>query len=408
MVDINPELYKKDNETELEHHKRIIYGKLVDKTLSDEDYSDLSEVAYGQRLSSDVARREFYGSKQTLDIINKESENKISEDGYFKELAIKKQELEKERQKLNATKVEYNRDIRQQARFELFYENIKNSLDTLPLPDFYPIISELDSQKEYCLTIADIHAGAKFKSENNEYSLDICKERFQVLLGETIKFVQEKGISKIKIVELGDSIQGLLRVSDLKLNETSIVEATIFISRTISQFLNELSSYCMVDYYHVPSSNHSQIRPLGTKASEIASEDVEFVISNYIKDVLCNNNRVSVNLNFGKEYIKVPILDFECIAMHGHQIRDIKNSLKNLSHLHRTFYDFTFLAHFHGGSEIIVGESIVGDTEVLICPSFIGSDPYSDFIMRGSKSSCKIWGFDYYNGHTETYKIVLN
>ena len=90
------------------------------------------------------------------------------------------------------------------------------------------------------------------------------------------------------------------------------------------------------------------------------------------------------------------------------KLKNIKDSLKDLSQLHRKFYDFVFLAHWHGSSETVVGESIVGDTEVLVCPSFIGSDPYSDSLMRGSKSSCKIFGFDYYQGHTETYKIVLN
>jgi len=281
-------------------------------------------------------------------------------------------------------------------------------ITTLPLPEFYPTISELENVKEYVLSIADIHAGATFTSENNEYSLDICKERFETLLGETIQFVQDKNLSKIKVIEMGDSIQGLLRLSDLKLNESSVVEATVFVSRLIAQFLNELSAYCYVEYYHVPTSNHSQNRPLGTKASEIATEDVEYVISHYIKDVLSNNNRVTVNLNSGKEYIKIPILDYNAIAMHGHQIKNIKDSLKDLSQLHREFYDFVFLAHYHSGSEMIVGESIINDSEVLICPSFVGSDPYSDSLMVGSKASCKIFGFDYYKGHTETYKILLN
>jgi ribosomal protein L29 len=149
VSEINPELLRKDNETELQHHKRIIYGKLVDKTLSDEDYSDLSEVAYGQRLSSDVARREFYGSKQTLDIIDRTKLSELSDDNYVKEIEIKKRELATERQKLNATNVEYTRNIRQQSRFELYYENVRDAITTLPLPEFYPIITELENVKEY-------------------------------------------------------------------------------------------------------------------------------------------------------------------------------------------------------------------------------------------------------------------
>ena len=35
-------------ESELDYHKRIIYGKLVDKTLADIDYSELAGLVYGQ------------------------------------------------------------------------------------------------------------------------------------------------------------------------------------------------------------------------------------------------------------------------------------------------------------------------------------------------------------------------
>jgi hypothetical protein len=38
----------------------------------------------------------------------------------------------------------------------------------------------------------------------------------------------------------------------------------------------------------------------------------------------------------------------------------------------------------------------------------IGSDPYSDSIMKGSKAAAKVYGFDNLHGHTETYKFILN
>ena len=409
---------KREDETDFEYGLRLIAYK-VEENPSDLDWQDICEMLKldihrdSLRKATNVTAYSGYNVmkyyKQKIEEL-KLGNSQIDEDSYMKELEIKKRELEKERQKLNATKIEYNRDIRQESRFELFYENIRNAIETLPLSlsNFKRDLTQFNSQKEYVLTIADIHAGASFTSKNNEYSLTICKERFQTLLNETIKFVQEKNLSKIKVLELGDTISGILRISDLKLNETTVVEATVFISRVIAQFLNDLSEYCDVEYYHVPTSNHSQTRPLGTKASELASEDVEYVISNYIKDMLANNNSVKVILNSGSQYINIPILDWEVIAMHGHQIKNVKGALKNLSQLHRKFYDFVFLAHYHSTTEYVVGESATSDAEVLVCPSFIGSDPYSDSLMLGAKSSCKIWGFDSRNGHTETYKIVLN
>ena len=93
--------------------------------------------------------------------------------------------------------------------------------------------------------------------------------------------------------------------------------------------------------------------------------------------------------------------------MHGHQIRNVETSLKDISMLRHKICDYLILGHLHGGKDLPASEGTSYDTEVLVCPSIVGSDPYSDSIMKGSKASVKIFGFDK-NGHTETYKFILN
>ena len=56
---------KQDQETGFDYHKRLVYGKLVDKTFSDIDYSELSEPLYGQQYSSDHTRKMMRGSLMT-------------------------------------------------------------------------------------------------------------------------------------------------------------------------------------------------------------------------------------------------------------------------------------------------------------------------------------------------------
>ena len=115
------EIAKQDNESRLDYHKRIIYGKLVDKTLSDVDYAELSEVVYGQQFSSDVARRMFYGSKRTLDLIEEERAQQIGQiaaRSVIEELEEKRVEIQKERQRLSDQRREYNKGIASDARFE--------------------------------------------------------------------------------------------------------------------------------------------------------------------------------------------------------------------------------------------------------------------------------------------------
>ena len=67
-----------------------------------------------------------------------------------------------------------------------------------------------------------------------------------------------------------------------------------------------------------------------------------------------------------------------------------------------------FLAHSHSAKEFITAEGLNHDVETLVLPSLIGSDPYADKLMVGSKAAIKIFGFDKKYGHTESYKYILN
>lgn len=371
----------------------------IAEIMNDECGKDCGESAY---------RKEWNAFER---IFNANADKLIGDGKYLEEIDSARRELEKERQKLYATKIEANRNLRQESRAELFYENIRDSISTLPLPNM--ILHDYEqnnaNNKEYVLCIADIQGGAKFKIEMNEYSLAICLDRFQKLLDDVATYVLRNKITKLKIVELGDSIQNLIHITDLKLNETSVVEATIMIARFISCFLNELSSCCIIDYYHVPTSNHTQTRQLGTKANELVAEDLEYVIGHYINDMLHDNNRVTVHLNDGHDYIDIPIFNFNVMAMHGHTIKNLETALRDLSMTYRKLIDYVFIGHFHNGKVIPGNEHESHDTELLMCPSFQGTDPYAfNKLGKSSKAACKMFIFDEKYGCTGTEKFILN
>jgi len=368
---------------------------------NDMSWDDIVDC-YGLPINSSTLRKACsnkpFGSKFVLDYFNNKTPN------YDSKLEL----LKRERKKIQTLNLERNRIDFEESRRALYFEYIKDAIVTLPSPEFLPVYSGRKADKDYLLCIADIHYGAKFKSINNEYSPEICGIRFGKLLSETITFIQDKQLKSIKIASLGDNIQGLLRISDIKLNDSSVVKAVVNISRLIALFLNELSRYVYIDYYHVPTSNHSQNRNLGTKASELPLEDMEYIIGNYIYDLLANNERVTVNLaKEQNEYIKIPVYKFNIIAMHGHQIRELEDSIKKMSLLNREFIDTLIIGHQHSSKELIGFESAHSDAEILVCPSFIGSDGYSDKLMVGAKPAVKIFGFDPEHCHTETYKIIL-
>ena len=378
---------------------------------NDIDWSEIHDK-YDIKCAADTIRKSsstIFGGYFTTEYFKNKLYSNSGDYSKETELDKKLESIRKERIKLQTANIERGRVDRSESRQEMYYEYVGNIVTSLPLPDFQPLYNNGENTVEYLLTLSDIHYGAKFKSENNEYSPEIAKERFEHLSACVIDFIQKHKINKIHIVSLGDLIQGILRVSDLKINDSSVVKATVEISRLIALFLREISTYALVEYYHTPSANHTQIRPLGTKASELADEDMEYLIGNYIKDLCYSNNRINVHLaDENKQYIEIPICGNEIIAMHGHQLKNVESSIRDLSMIRRSFIDYLILGHFHNGKEIPCFEGCCNDTEILISPSFVGSDPYSDSIMKGSKASVKIYGFDDVYGHVETYKFILN
>lgn len=367
---------------------------------------------FNDEFGSSCGESKYRKDWAAFDRIFTANEDKILGDGkYLEEVKEEREKLKKERYKLQATKIESDRLLRQESRFELFYENIRDVFSALTPPE--QILVKNNKQhsrnKAYVMAIADIHAGAKFEIDGNKYSLEECKNRFENLLNQIIVYIIENNVRQIHIVELSDTIQGILRVSDVKLNETTVMVAVVTVARLIANFLNEISAYCDVEYYHTPHSNHSQIRPIGTKASELAAEDLEYVISHYIKDVLVHNSRVNVHLNDFQDEIWINVFNYNIVALHGHTIKNINNALKDLSVKHNKLIDYIIMGHLHSGQNITGNARYGYDTEVLVCPSFQGTDPYAfNKLGYSSKAACKMFIFDEQYGCTGTEKFILN
>lgn len=397
-------LKKRSEESQIEYVKRIVYGKLIDKTI-DDDYTILAPLVFGKEYSSDVARRMFYGARDVLKLIDFDKINNVKDNDIIKQIEEKTLELEKQRKKLQATKIEYNRNIRNDSRQELLYENIKQTQERLPIPNFEPIDSEYKNGT-YVLGWSDVHYGADFVSANNIYNRKECKRRLELLTGKAKQMCIDKNINNLIIFGLGDDLQGILRLTDLKINDISVVECVVEVSRLLAQVINSISEVTNVTYYHTMASNHTQTRPLTAKP-DLIKEDLEVIIGNYIKDLLKDNYRVNVELS-DKDYHLICIEGQNILALHGHQVRgNISNLIRDYSMLYREFIDIAFIGHWHGGQSISVGEGN-GNTELYVIPSIVGSDPYSDTLAKGSKSMAKMFKIEEGSGVVENYTFVLN
>ena len=403
-------LKKKADENENQYLWRI--GNLIDdgkiknwesvlsivntELFGDDESHYKGESAYRKKYA---AARDFY-----TDVFIR-----LNEDKSAKDLERKLKDLQNERYKIAAEKVEYTRFNRQRSRIELFNENIAREIQRFPTYMWFSSAEyKPKDNKEYVLTLSDIHYGAKFATENNFYDTNECARRFENLLKHMRTIIKERELTKIKVVNLGDEVQGILRMTDLQLNETSVVKAVVEVSKLISSFLYELCTMsCHVEYYSVPRSNHTQTRPLGSKASELVAEDLIYIINNMIK-VSLENTDVAIFTGGDSDYIEVPVWNFHVIATHGHGIKNLGTYLQQISSYKREFIDYALVGHFHR-FEVAPGTcAAFHDTEVVVAPSFIGSDPYAETLLKCSKPACLLLGFDKEKGLIETNKIIID
>ena len=396
-----------ENESDKDFINRICSDK--DKIGSWQDVANIINAVLGTAFTESKYRKNFRLYSEGY----KDSQMKAIEEHNI-ELDKKLKEIKKERIKLQTLNTERNRLDRAEARQELYYEQIGSRLSTFEPPIFEDWNSEIaeieeSADEEYLLTIADIHSGATFKTEYNEYSPAIMMERFEELTQKTISFIKKHNCKVFHIVGLGDFIQGCIHMNDLKINDSTVVKATVEVSQAMAEFLNRISKYTKVNYYHIISSNHSQMRYLGTPANEIMGEDMEYIIGHYIKDVLKNNNHINVYVDdVANDYKNLDIMGYNIIAAHGHQFKNLNNIISILSSKIGTSVDYLIIGHQHNHKVLTGNDAYTFDTEVLVCPSFIGADPFADAILKGSKAAVMIYGFHEFEGHNETYKFLLN
>lgn len=327
----------------------------------------------------------------------------VSENEVLQELESKRLRMELETKKKQTAAIEYNSVLRNEARREMLYDQIKNAIQTVNPPKF-TIRQPSFGNKELVLGIADIHYGKRFESLHNKYDTNIAVQRLEQVMSETIDFCRKEDVDKIHILNNGDSIEGMsLRISQLQSLQMGFIDQTIGFQRMMAEWLNEMSKELQITYHHVPSANHSEVRPLGTSRGDFVLEDLERVIQCYLVDMLSANERIHID-EYKGDYVRFKLFDYIVYAKHGHQIKNIKTYIRDLSMLHREFIDYLFVAHFHYSNEFDVNEG----TQILGMRSIMGSDEYSDTLLTGSKAGAKIYMFEDGKGKTFTKDIILN
>lgn len=290
-------LNKRPEETNLDYHRRLVYGKLVDKTLSDVDYTELAPLLYDHEYSSDVCRRMLYGSCKTLQKIeeDKSIERKTGNDPSI--LDLRKIEFEKAKQKFYDQRAAFTKELRERSRQEELNDIIRNAIATATLPSLpyseQPVADDeyIDNSPTLLISLNDIHFGANVDNHWCKYNSEICANMLAKYATRIASIAKTHGSRNCIVWANGDLISGNIHYQIAVSNNENVIEQVIGVSELIAGFLAILSTRFDSVKYASVAGNHSRI---DVKDKALIDERLDDIVEWYLKARLQNYTNVEI------------------------------------------------------------------------------------------------------------------
>lgn len=273
-------------ETDFQYHCRLINGKLVDHTLADVDYSELAIPVYGKQLSSDATRKAMYGSRDTIELMERERVGTVVDStgsALMNEIDARMVELRKEQQKMFDQRTALNQVIRERARAEEINEMIRQAVQegNLPiLPDVQrsaaPVFA---SGNDLLISLNDIHYGAIVQNYWCQYNPEICAKMMRKYITWIAEIANLHQAEDCYVWANGDMISGNIHYEIAMSNRENLIQQVMGVSELIAWFVNELRQHFNHVYFISVAGNHSRI---GQKDKSIMNERLDDLVEWYL------------------------------------------------------------------------------------------------------------------------------
>ena len=394
---------KLSNENENQYILRICSMK-EDQGWTWEDVASILNSSLGHNFGESKYRKQYQYFNKML----KDNETAFfTEDEYLEKIRSERRELEKERKKIQTEKIEYNRWLREEAREELIAEHISNAIRELPKLDVPNIIAPNQNMRTGILAFADPHYGKDlcikglFGETLNEYSPEIFEQRMWNLLSQTVQICNKEGFNELNVYDLGDEIEGCLRVAALMKLRYGVIESTVRYGHFITEWLNELTKHVRVKYQMVKDSNHCQLRMLGEPKNTFKDENISYIIADKIMDRLSDNP----NFEFAQNptgYIFDQVAGYNVFGYHG-EGKALEQAIKDFSRTYKVNIDYLIGGHKHHKLSSNIGI----ESDIISIPSIIGIDDYSLSLNKTSDPGATLFILEEGKGNVIEYNIKL-
>lgn len=283
--------------------------------------------------------------------------------------------LQKERIKLSDQRIEYNRQIRQEARKESFVDMVKNiiceNVEPMNVPIHYTLFN---SDTDLLCHLTDIHTGIEINNWKNIFNEDVLRQRIEKYTSDILD-VRGLHQSQNCYLVIGEILSGLIH-SNLRLqNNMDLMEQFKYVSELISAMLVRLANNFNHIYVYTTPGNHSRISP--KKEDSLDGENMDVLLPFYLKARLQNVDNVSICDNtIEPEIAMFNIRGNNVFSAHGHKDSPA-NVVQNFTMMFRIKPDIVLLGHRHTN-----GLTTVYDTKVIESGCVSGSDQFALSIRK--------------------------
>ena len=257
-----------------------------------------------------------------------------------------KRELYKQQTKTRDSVNAYRRILREEARLEDFKSLLKEAtteLDKLPVVKYEGLADS--NGAEAVLMLSDLHIGVEINNYFNTYNVNVCTNRLNKVLRDTIKYCQAENVKRLYVLLLGDFCHGLIHTNARLEQEIDVTQQIMTASELLANFLNEVQVAAPEIIVGTCTDNHSRMMP--ALHESIESENYGLLIPFYLKARLKNANIQFKEDNLDQE---IGFIEFENgktgVFMHGHH--DSPSTIfQNMTSYTQKVIDYGFIGHYH-------------------------------------------------------------
>lgn len=273
---------RRENESFLDYAERLLEGKKTG--LYDLDYIEMYEMLFDKTISSDEGRKRSYMLRDIIYKIKEEDIKSLEDKTELQKLRdklgefdIKKRQLQIERNGLNKLKRDLIPSVVVADELAQFMVDNDMQINT---PEYcFDKIEETENEYEMIVHLTDLHIGYVIDNcKGNYFNWKVANKRIDKFIEEIYKYVKLYNISKIYVVNTGDTIEhNYMRKNQSQFCEFSQSEQINKAIELIYRFLVALCGMnCNIIYTSI-SGNHD--RSNGDNKANLQGDNADIIIA---------------------------------------------------------------------------------------------------------------------------------